>query len=146
MGIFQGELALSQGLSAFILGSGITPCASQIYPYVTKKLRVLCCTAATPLVAAPPPPGTGYFIRCLFAALIKFTLGLTDLHAISLSPAQIFLQPSDVSGLACWVTVSCALLPLPHLFALITGHAKNYCSRQLRPPACCFMKSYFHAL
>lgn len=148
VGIFQGELALGQGLSALILGSGITPCASQIYPYVTKKLRVLRCASTTPLVAAPPPPETGCFIRCLFPILIKFTLGLTDLQAVTLSSAQIFLQRSDVSGLACWVTVvSCPpphhLLPLP---SLITGHAKLYCSRQVEGAACCFMKTYYHAL
>lgn len=32
---------LSQGLSVLILWLGIRPCASQICPYVTKKVRVL---------------------------------------------------------------------------------------------------------
>lgn len=62
---------------------------------------------------ATTPPGTSSFIRRLFVTLIKFTLGLTTLQAVPLSSAQIFLQQSDVSGLACWVTVSCAPLPLP---------------------------------
>lgn len=37
VGILQGEAELSQGLSVLILWLGIRPCASQIYPYVTKK-------------------------------------------------------------------------------------------------------------
>lgn len=54
VGIFQGEAESSQGLSVFILCSGIRPCASQIYPYVTKKRRVLSRPVPSAAAAAPP--------------------------------------------------------------------------------------------
>lgn len=40
LGNIQGEAELSRGLSVLILCSGIRTCASQIYPYVTKKQGV----------------------------------------------------------------------------------------------------------
>lgn len=78
MKTLQGEAELSQGLSVLILCVGIRPCASQIYPYVTKKLRVLSqpagCDADTTKHTSVLAVTTGinYCIKGLFTALIEF--------------------------------------------------------------------------
>lgn len=75
LGILQGELGLTHGLSALILWLGIRPCVSQICPYVTKSPWRLSAgwaagTTKHSSVLAVLTSGISYFIRCLFIALV----------------------------------------------------------------------------
>lgn len=123
VGIFQGEAELSQGLSVFILCSGIRPCASQIYPYVTKKRRVL--SRPVPSAAASAAPPLLQESPTLLGACLPLWSNLPGFDwspGVSLSSAQIPLQWSDVSGLACRATVSPPLpRPPPYSLCQITS-------------------------
>lgn len=128
-----------------ILCSGIRPCASQIYPYVTKKLRVPGGYQPVEMQVPQSIPLFWQFLpqesATLLAAYLLFDwicfslscTGLTHLQGF-LSSAQFLLQCSDVRGLACHscpcrATVSCSI-PSPSsssLFIMPNNIAPGIC-------------------
>lgn len=125
---------LSQGLSVLILWLGFRPCASQIYPYVTKKLSSwrlpagMRCRYHKAFLCSGRSSFRNqllYQVLVYCFDLICFGLSCASLSNFQrfLSSAQFLLQCSDVRGLACHVHDH-ANLHYPFALLLLIHHAK----------------------